>query len=111
MPAAKKTAAVKPTEKDEVTVETAELVPDADAELGAAESEAKGERIDVEHNGAVYSLPSPLDYPVDVVFADNDFEAVRIVLGEAQWQRYRATKPTIRDFQLFNDKINLFAGN
>lgn len=94
------------------TVETVEeLVPDADTELGAAEAEATDTGVEVEHNGKVYRLPSPLDYPVDVVFAENDFEAVRIVLGEEQWQEYRRTKPTIRDFQALNEKINKAAGN
>jgi hypothetical protein len=109
MTAAKKTAAKKPA-ADEVTVEETELVPDADAELGAAEAEAKGDVIEVEHNGRSYVLPAPLDYPVDVVFAENDFEAVRIVLGEEQWQAYRSSKPTIRDFQLLNEKINEATG-
>ncbi|MFF9653081.1 hypothetical protein [Streptomyces sp. NPDC014622] len=110
MTAAKKTAAKKPAAPaDEVVVENE--VPDADAELGAAEAEAKGDEVTVEHNGKVYVLPSPLDYPVDVVFAENDFEAVRIVLGEAQWQEYRKSKPTIRDFQEFNTKINEASGN
>ncbi|MYX26053.1 hypothetical protein GTY75_05115 [Streptomyces sp. SID8381] len=93
------------------TVETVEVVPDAAAELAAGEAEARGEVIEVEHNGRTYTVPSPLDYPVDVVFADNDFEAVRIVLGEEQWQEYRKSKPTIRDFQLLNEKINKAAGN
>lgn len=92
------------------TVETVE-VPDADAELAAVEAEATGDVIEVEHNGKTYTLPSPMDYPVDVVFAENDFEAVRIVLGEEQWQEYRRTRPTIRDFQLFNEKINKATGN
>jgi len=104
---AKKTAASKPA--DEAVVETE--VPDADNELGAAEAEATGAGVTVEHNGKTYVLPSPLDYPVDVVFADNDFEAVRIVLGEEQWQEYRKAKPTIRDFQEFNAKINEASGN
>jgi hypothetical protein len=92
------------------TVETVE-VPDADAELGAAEAEATGDVIEIEHNGRTYKLPSPMDYPVDVVFAENDFEAVRIVVGEEQWQEYRKSKPTIRDFQLFNEKISKATGN
>lgn len=102
----KKTAAAA-----EESVEVVELVPDADAELGAAEAEATAELIEVEHGGKTYLLPSPLDYPVDVVFAENDFEAARIVLGEEQWQEYRRTKPTIRDFQLFNEKITKASGN
>ncbi|NEE29822.1 hypothetical protein G3M53_30805 [Streptomyces sp. SID7982] len=48
---------------------------------------------------------------MDVVFAENDFEAVRVVLGEAQWQEYRKARPTIRDFQDFNRKINEASGN
>jgi hypothetical protein len=104
MPAAKKNAAVE-------TVETVEVVPDADAELAAGDAEARGDVVAVEHGGHTYTLPSPLDYPVDVVFADNDFEAVRLVLGEEQWQEYRKSKPTIRDFQLFHEKINKAAGN
>ncbi|MFF1450169.1 hypothetical protein ACFVYF_18820 [Streptomyces sp. NPDC058274] len=98
---------------DDKTVETVETVevPDADAELVAAEAEATADVIEVEHNGKTYTLPSPMDYPVDVVFAENDFEAVRIVLGEEQWQEYRKTRPTIRDFQDFNAKINKATGN
>lgn len=104
------TAAKKKTAPaEEVVVETE--LPDADAELGAAEAEAKGDEVTVEHGGKTYVLPSPLDYPVDVVFADNDFEAVRIVLGEEQWQEYRKSRPTIRDFQELNAKINLASGN
>jgi hypothetical protein len=104
-------AAAKKTDETE-TVETVEVVvPDADAELVAAEAEARGDLIEVEHNGKTYTVPSPMDYPVDVVFAENDFEAVRIVLGEEQWQEYRKTRPTIRDFQTFNEKINKATGN
>ncbi|MEV5677457.1 MULTISPECIES: hypothetical protein [unclassified Streptomyces] len=110
MTAAQKTAAKKTTAPaEEVVVE--DEAPDATAELAAAEAEAKGDAVTIEHGGKVYVLPAPLDYPVDVVFADNDFEAVRIVLGEAQWQEYRQSKPTIRDFQEFNSKINLASGN
>ncbi|MFF3416819.1 hypothetical protein ACFYW9_19280 [Streptomyces sp. NPDC002698] len=101
---AKNTAAVE-------TVETVEVVPDATAELGAAEAEASGKRVEVEHNGKTYFVPAPLDYPVDVVFAENDFEAIRLVLGEEQWQEYRKSRPTIRDFQEFNAKINEATGN
>ncbi|MEV5883092.1 hypothetical protein AB0L74_10295 [Streptomyces sp. NPDC052020] len=93
------------------TVETVEVAPDADAGLAAAEAEAAEAPVKVEHNGKTYTLPAPLDYPVDVVFAENDFEAVRTILGEAQWQTYRSTKPTIRDFREFNEKINTAAGN
>lgn len=110
MTAAKKTAAKKPSAPAEEVVVVDEA-PDADTELGAAEAEAKGDELLVEHKGKTYVVPSPLDYPVDVVFADNDFEAVRIVLGEAQWQEYRKSKPTIRDFQELNTKINQISGN
>ncbi|MFJ7329029.1 hypothetical protein ACIQVN_22655 [Streptomyces cyaneofuscatus] len=109
MSAAKKTASKKPSAPTEEVV--VDEVPDADAELGAAAAEAKGDEVLVEHGGKTYVLPSPLDYPVDVVFAENDFEAVRVVLGEAQWQEYRKARPTIRDFQDFNRKINEASGN
>ncbi|MFD4608279.1 hypothetical protein ACFWOT_09195 [Streptomyces sp. NPDC058440] len=105
---AKKTAAAKPVEPVEVVED---LAPDADAELEAGQAEATGEAIEVEHNGRTYYVPSPMDFPVDVVFAENDFEAIRIVLGEEQWQEYRRTKPTIRDFRALNDKINAASGN
>ncbi|MFI1530046.1 hypothetical protein [Streptomyces griseus] len=109
MTAAKKTAVKKPSHPvEEVVIDE---VPDADTELRAAAAEAKGDEVLVEHGGKTYVLPSPLDYPVDVVFAENDFEAVRVVLGEAQWQEYRKARPTIRDFQDFNQKINEASGN
>lgn len=110
MPAKKNSAASAPAAVEE-TIEVVELVPDADTELVAAEAEAAGELVPVEHGGKTYLLPSPLDYPVDVIFAENDFEAARLVLGEEQWQEYRRTKPTIRDFQVFNEKISKAAGN
>ncbi|MEU3436731.1 hypothetical protein [Streptomyces sp. NPDC006863] len=109
MSAAKKTAPKKPSAPAEEVV--VDEVPDADAELAAAAAEAKGDEVLVEHGGKTYVLPSPLDYPVDVVFAENDFEAVRVVLGEVQWQEYRTARPTIRDFQDFNRKINEASGN
>jgi hypothetical protein len=103
-------AAKKTVDEPVKSVETVE-VPDAGAELEAAEAEARGDVIEVEHGGKTYTVPSPMDYPVDVVFAENDFEAARIILGEEQWQKYRATRPTIRDFQTFNEKINKASGN
>ncbi|MFK0231216.1 hypothetical protein ACIQUL_36230 [Streptomyces sp. NPDC090303] len=109
MTAAKKTASKPTAPAAEVVVE--DEVPNSDAELNAASAEATGDKISVEHNGNVYMIPAPLDFPVDVVFADNDFEAVRIVLGEVQWQEYRQSKPTIRDFQEFHAKINEASGN
>ncbi|MGJ3559632.1 hypothetical protein ACR6C2_16805 [Streptomyces sp. INA 01156] len=68
---AKKTAAAKPAETVEVVEE---LVPDADAELAAAEAEATGDVIEVEHGGKTFILPALLDYPVDVVFAESDLD-------------------------------------
>ncbi|MEU8948780.1 hypothetical protein [Streptomyces sp. NPDC048489] len=103
MPAAKKTAAVKPAE-----IEPEETAAD---ELAAVEAEATDTRTVVEHNGKSYSIPSAMEFPLEVILAENEIEALAIILGEGQWETYRSTRPTIRDFQEFSEKVNRASGN
>ncbi|WP_055523443.1 hypothetical protein [Streptomyces graminilatus] len=79
--------------------------------VAAAESEATEEPRVIEHKGAEYTIPAPLDFPLEVVYAENEVEIVRLILGEVQWPKYLATKPSIRDFQEFSEKVNGTPGN
>ncbi|MFF4557166.1 hypothetical protein [Streptomyces sp. NPDC001422] len=105
MPAAKKTAATKPT-VEEVVEDTS-----ADEALTAVVHEAAETFTWVEHNGKNYSIPAAMEFPLEVVLAENEIEALAIILGHDQWETYRNTKPTIRDFQEFSDKVNRASGN
>jgi AAA+ superfamily predicted ATPase len=82
--------------------------------VAAAESEATEEPRVIEHKGVEYTIPDPLDFPLEVVYAENEVEIVRLVLeahDEKQWKTYLATKPTIRDFQELSEKVNGTPGN
>ncbi|MBD0739838.1 hypothetical protein [Streptomyces sp. CBMA29] len=87
-PVAKKTAAAKP------------------AAAVAAEAEATEQPTVFEHRGITFTVPHPLDLPLELLEAEDELEAVRLVVGEESWTAYRATKPTIRDFQALTEKVN-----
>jgi hypothetical protein len=88
MAAAKKTAASKPVE-----------------------AEATEAPIRFDHAGITFTVPAPLDYPLDILEAESEVEIVRLVLGAEQWATYKATRPTIRDFKELSDKLNGSTGN
>lgn len=101
MPAARKTAApktVNATKKAEaVAEETAE-----DEEPQFAEFEYKG---------ATYKIPSsPKDVPLEVVYAESEYEIVEEIVGPDQWLEFRKTRPTIRDFGKFSELVFETAG-
>jgi hypothetical protein len=58
-----------------------------------------------EHRGATYTVPHPLDMPVAVLEAEDELEAVRLIVGPEQWRRYKESGATIRDFKEFADKV------
>ncbi|MES9589962.1 hypothetical protein ABWK57_14035 [Streptomyces sp. NPDC094045] len=62
-----------------------------------------------EHNGVEYSVPAPLDLPVGLLEVDDEIEAIKLILGP-QWDAYKATGATIRDFQEFAEKVTGAAG-
>ncbi|MEU3825228.1 hypothetical protein AB0F36_07870 [Streptomyces sp. NPDC029080] len=85
MPAARKTAASKTT---------------------AAEAEATEQPTKFEHAGIEFEVPAPKQLPLELLFAEDELEAVKLIIGEAKWAEYRATLPTIGDFQELARKVN-----
>ncbi|MFJ4093442.1 hypothetical protein ACIPYS_17830 [Kitasatospora sp. NPDC089913] len=74
--------------------------------VAAAKAEATESPTTFEHAGMTFSVPAPLDMPLDLLEATDELEAVRLIVGEESWAEYRATRPSIRDFQALADKVN-----
>ncbi|MFC9231356.1 hypothetical protein ACFTZI_20740 [Streptomyces decoyicus] len=85
MPAARKTAASKNT---------------------AAEAEATKKPTKFVHAGIDFEVPEPKQLPLKLLFADDELEAVKLIIGEEKWEAYLATLPTIGDFQELARKVN-----
>ncbi|MGI5531523.1 hypothetical protein ACQEVX_30345 [Streptomyces syringium] len=75
----------------------------------AKKSEAKDEPTTFDHNGITFTVPAPLDLPVGILEADDEIEAIKLILG-SQWDTYKASGATIRDFQVFAEKVSAAAG-
>ncbi|MFJ5066531.1 hypothetical protein ACIQC7_08955 [Kitasatospora sp. NPDC088556] len=80
---------------------TAKTAPKA-----AAEAEATETPVTFEHAGLTFTVPPPLDLPLDLLDAKSEMEAVRLIVGDEVWTKYRATRPTIRNFQALAEKVN-----
>ncbi|WJV49916.1 hypothetical protein [Streptomyces flavofungini] len=72
----------------------------------AAKAEAIEGPVSFEHRGITFVLPHPLDMPIELLETDDEIEAVRLMLGDEQWQAYKATKPKVRDFGALVDAIS-----
>ncbi|MFB7906414.1 hypothetical protein ACFC1T_08305 [Kitasatospora sp. NPDC056076] len=77
----------------------------------AAEAEATESPTTFEHAGITFVVPPPLDMPLDLLEADTEMEAVRLIVGDEAWNAYRAGRPTIRDFQALASRVNEVAGS
>ncbi|GCD99862.1 hypothetical protein [Embleya hyalina] len=76
----------------------------------ARKAEATKSTTSVEHAGVTYEIPAALDMPVGILEAQDEVEAIRLILGQDQWDAYKATGATIGDFSVFADKITAAAG-
>ncbi|MFD8088971.1 hypothetical protein [Streptomyces malaysiensis] len=85
MPAAKKTAAKKTT---------------------ATEAEAIEESVKFAFLGIEFEVAPPKKLPLELLFAEDEVEAVKIVVGDEKWDEFRASGPTIGDFQELSRKVN-----
>ncbi|MFJ7907502.1 hypothetical protein [Kitasatospora sp. NPDC096204] len=83
----------------------------ASPKTAAAKAEATDEPTTFEHAGITFSIPAPLDMPLEILEAESEVEAVRLIVGEEAWAEYRATRPTIRDFQALAERVNEAAGS
>ncbi|WP_259454008.1 hypothetical protein [Streptomyces ginkgonis] len=64
-----------------------------------------GQHTSFEHRGIRFRVPHPLDMPVSLLEAADEIEAIRLIVGERQWEKYKSTGATIRDFKVFADKV------
>ncbi|MEV0445289.1 hypothetical protein AB0I84_07520 [Streptomyces spectabilis] len=84
-------------------------MPAATKSTDAPKAEAQDKPTSFTHNDVEYTIPAPLDLPVGLLEADDEIDAIRLILGE-QWEAYKATGATIRDFQAFAEKVSAAAG-
>ncbi|GAA3473885.1 hypothetical protein [Nonomuraea roseola] len=62
----------------------------------AAKAEATGESVPVEYDGAVYTVPTPMDWPLDVLDlleVNKIIGALKLVMGADQYEEFRTSKP------------------
>ncbi|ARX87889.1 hypothetical protein SMD44_07371 [Streptomyces alboflavus] len=88
------------------TVKKTENAKPDTAAADAAKAEALEQPVIFEHRGLTFELPHPLDMPLELLETDDEVEAVRLMLGDEQWQAYKATKPRVRDFGALVDAIS-----
>lgn len=59
-----------------------------------------------EYKGETYSVPAdPRDVPLEVVYAETEYEIVEQMVGPDQWKKFRDSRPTVRDFGVFSDLV------
>ncbi|MCZ4119036.1 hypothetical protein [Streptomyces sp. H39-S7] len=72
----------------------------------AVEAEALEQPTTFEHAGITFTVPDPLNLPLALLKADDELEAVELVVGAETWAAYWATNPTIGNFQELTAKVN-----
>lgn len=96
MAAARKTAA----SKTALAAKQAEAVHDEKTEDQAPKVET------FEYKGVTFEVPAdPLDVPMEVAFAESEFEVIEAIVGPDQWVEFRKTRPTIREFGAFSELV------
>ncbi|MGW4446449.1 hypothetical protein [Streptomyces sp. NPDC004682] len=85
-------------------------VPNAKAKAAEAEAIEDSAPVTFEFKGVSYELPHPLDVPLDILETDDELEATRLVLGDDQWEKFRETRPTIRDFYELTEAMSRARG-
>ncbi|EGJ73592.1 hypothetical protein STTU_0803 [Streptomyces sp. Tu6071] len=78
----------------------------ASAPSAPLEAETEDKPTYFDHAGITFEVPAPLDMPLELLLVDDELKAASVIVGEAKWLEYLATRPTIRDFQVFMDKLS-----
>ncbi|GGW89460.1 hypothetical protein [Streptomyces noursei] len=71
----------------------------------AKQAETEAAPTTFEHRGIEFTIPHPLDMPIGLLECDDEIEAVKLILGHEQWEAYKATGATIRDFKELSEKL------
>ncbi|MFF9481393.1 hypothetical protein [Streptomyces sp. NPDC014733] len=72
----------------------------------AKQAETDKAPITFEHRGVEFTVPHPLDMPVGLLECEDEIDAVKLILGLEQWEAYKASGATIRDFQELSQKLS-----
>jgi hypothetical protein len=72
----------------------------------AAEAEATEQPTKFTFLGIEFEVPPAKQMPLDLLYAEDELEAVKIIVGEDKWAEFRAARPTIGDFQELSTKVN-----
>lgn len=62
----------------------------------AAVAEATGKPVDAEYDGTVYTVPTPMEWPLDTLdlLGEGKFTAaLKLLLGDEQYAAFREAKP------------------
>ncbi|MFD7336670.1 hypothetical protein ACFV98_11785 [Streptomyces violascens] len=82
----------------------------ASAKAAAKKAEAEAGPVSFEHRGLTFEIPNALDMPLELLEAEDELTAVRLIVGDDQWAAYKATRPTIRQFGEFADLVAKASG-
>jgi hypothetical protein len=84
------------------------------AKAKAAAAEANGAPVDVEYDGTVYTVPTPMKWPLEVLdmLEEGKFtRALKAVLGGEQYDAFRAAKArTVEDAMKLWEAISAASG-
>ncbi|WP_382465722.1 hypothetical protein ACFIN9_24720 [Streptomyces noursei] len=89
---------------------TANQAASAKTAAKKAEAEAEAGPTTFEHRGITFEVPNALDMPLELLEAEDELTAVRLIVGDEQWAAYKATRPTIREFGEFADLVAKASG-
>jgi len=79
----------------------------------ARKAEADG-FLDIEQNGITLRVPLGRSVPLDAYEAfteGKEMLGTKLLLGEEQWNAFKATNPTVGDFEQIGLKLNEALGN
>lgn len=59
-----------------------------------------------EYKGETYEVAAdPLDVPLEVVYAETEYEIIEQMVGPDQWIKFRKSRPSVRDFGAFSELV------
>lgn len=59
----------------------------------------------ITYNGKEYTIPGPLDVGVGILEAEGELALLKAILGDEQYEAWRATSPTLRTMREFSDIV------
>jgi hypothetical protein len=80
--------------------------PKTAPKTAAAEAEATEQPTKFTFLGIDFEVPPAKKIPLELLFAEDELDAVKIIIGEDKWAEFRAKRPTIGDFQELSAKVN-----